>query len=465
MAVNDLITFRKGTASAWTSANPVLASGEPGYDLTNSILKIGDGVSNWVSLSGIGSSSLNNSSSSVGVRGIISTTGTLSSFAVSGGYPVGYLDLFQDGVKLVSDLDFSATDGSNVTLSNSVPSGTVLEYLTMASGVSSGGGSSGLSWSSVPASATGIGSVGSIAYDSNYFYIATNTNTWKRSSLTSWPLVSMNYLLVAGGGGGGNGRGGGGGAGGYVYSATSVPVGESISVTVGGGGAGSANSVVAQNGSNSSIALPSETIVAVGGGGGADGLKGLFTGSGMAGASGGSGGGGSGYNPVGDGGSGTVDQGYAGGAGYGSGEPYGGGGGGGAGGVGGSGQTANGGVGKADTMLVVVSAGVDIGGTRYVAGGGGAGSYNYTPGNGGSGGGGNGGNTNADGTNGVANTGGGGGGGGNSANGGSGGSGVVILRCPDSFTATTTGSPSTYVTGGYRYYKFTQNGTITFSVI
>lgn len=143
MAVNDLITFRKGTASAWTSANPVLASGEPGYDLTNSILKIGDGVSNWVSLSGIGSTSVGGSSSSsfVGVRGIISTTGTLTSFAVSGGYPVGYLDLFQDGIKLVSDLDFSATDGSNVTLSNSVPSGTVLEYLTMASGVSSGGGS------------------------------------------------------------------------------------------------------------------------------------------------------------------------------------------------------------------------------------------------------------------------------------------------------------------------------------
>jgi hypothetical protein len=143
MAVNDLITFRKGTSSAWTSVNPVLASGEPGYDLTNSILKIGDGVSNWVALSGIGSTSVGgSSSSSVGVRGIISVTGTLTSFAVSGGYPVGYLDLFQDGVKLVSSLDFSATDGSNVTLNNSVPSGTVLEYLTMASGVTSGGGSS-----------------------------------------------------------------------------------------------------------------------------------------------------------------------------------------------------------------------------------------------------------------------------------------------------------------------------------
>jgi hypothetical protein len=61
MAVNDLIQIRKGTASAWTSANPVLASGEPGYDLTNSILKIGDGVSNWVSLSGIGSTSVGGS--------------------------------------------------------------------------------------------------------------------------------------------------------------------------------------------------------------------------------------------------------------------------------------------------------------------------------------------------------------------------------------------------------------------
>jgi len=137
MAVNDLITFRKGIASEWISANPVLASGEPGYDLTNSILKIGNGVSNWVALSGIGSTSVGgSSSSSVGVRGVINTTGVLTSFSVSGGYPVGYLDLFQDGVKLVSSLDFSATDGSNVTLSNSVPSGTVLEYLTMASGVS-----------------------------------------------------------------------------------------------------------------------------------------------------------------------------------------------------------------------------------------------------------------------------------------------------------------------------------------
>lgn len=138
MAVNDLITFRKGIASQWISVNPVLASGEPGYDLTNSILKIGDGVSNWVSLSGIGSTSVGgSSSSSVGVRGIISTTGTSNTFSVSGGYSAGYLDLFQNGVKLLSGSDFTATNGTSVTLSNSVPSGTVLEYISLGTSVSS----------------------------------------------------------------------------------------------------------------------------------------------------------------------------------------------------------------------------------------------------------------------------------------------------------------------------------------
>ena len=54
MAVNDLIIFRKGTSAQWNSANPILASGEPGYDLTNEILKIGDGVSSWSGLPPIG---------------------------------------------------------------------------------------------------------------------------------------------------------------------------------------------------------------------------------------------------------------------------------------------------------------------------------------------------------------------------------------------------------------------------
>jgi hypothetical protein len=39
-----------------------------------------------------------------------------------------------------------------------------------------------------------------------------------------------------------------------------------------------------------------------------------------------------------------------------------------------------------------------------------------------------------------------------------------LIRYPDSFAAaaSTTGSPSTTTSGGFRYYKFTGDGSITF---
>lgn len=50
MPINNLIQIRKGSFSEWSTTNPVLQSGEPGFDLTNNILKIGDGVNDWSSL-------------------------------------------------------------------------------------------------------------------------------------------------------------------------------------------------------------------------------------------------------------------------------------------------------------------------------------------------------------------------------------------------------------------------------
>jgi hypothetical protein len=48
--------------------------------------------------------------------------------------------------------------------------------------------------------------------------------------------------------------------------------------------------------------------------------------------------------------------------------------------------------------------------------------------------------------------------------GGAGGSGIVILRYPSYLApaTSTTGSPETYTTGGWRVYKFVASGTITF---
>lgn len=90
MAINDLITVRKGTSSQWATANPVLASGEPGFDITNNLLKIGNGSSEWSSLSGvnIGNSLFNSSVSGIlPVKNIIAGT-NISITSSSGSFTI-----------------------------------------------------------------------------------------------------------------------------------------------------------------------------------------------------------------------------------------------------------------------------------------------------------------------------------------------------------------------------------------
>ena len=112
-----------------------------------------------------------------------------------------------------------------------------------------------------------------------------------------------------------------------------------------------------------------------------------------------------------------------------------------------------------------------LGGTplrKNYAGGGGGGVYTTgTLGSGGLGGGGNGGSGGSAGAGspGTANTGGGGGGGAaGDGPGANGGSGIVIIRYADSYAAatSTTGSPTITTGGGYRVYKYTSSGSITF---
>jgi hypothetical protein len=44
------IQFRRGTASEWTSANPILAVGEMGLETDTNYFKIGNGTTAWTSL-------------------------------------------------------------------------------------------------------------------------------------------------------------------------------------------------------------------------------------------------------------------------------------------------------------------------------------------------------------------------------------------------------------------------------
>ena len=45
-----MIQLRRGSAAAWAATSLILSVGEPGWDKTNRILKIGDGVSLWADL-------------------------------------------------------------------------------------------------------------------------------------------------------------------------------------------------------------------------------------------------------------------------------------------------------------------------------------------------------------------------------------------------------------------------------
>lgn len=62
------IQLRRGTSTEFSNANPTLGAGEPAYDSTNKVIKVGDGTKNWDALpnhvisdiSGLAASGVNN---------------------------------------------------------------------------------------------------------------------------------------------------------------------------------------------------------------------------------------------------------------------------------------------------------------------------------------------------------------------------------------------------------------------
>jgi Major tropism determinant N-terminal domain/Collagen triple helix repeat (20 copies) len=67
------IQYRRGTASQWTSANPTLATGEPGFETDTGKFKVGDGSTAWTSLA-----------YSSGIQGIQGATGATGPQGIQG---------------------------------------------------------------------------------------------------------------------------------------------------------------------------------------------------------------------------------------------------------------------------------------------------------------------------------------------------------------------------------------------
>jgi hypothetical protein len=336
---------------------------------------------------------------------------------------------------------FSEQSSVNVTVSATDPSD-VVAY-TLASGSSL---PSGITLNS----STGVisGTLPDIASDTTYNFTinaSDGINSIPRSfSLSSGAQFQVQYLVIAGGGAGAQDTAGGGGAGGYRSSVIGemsgggasaespflASVATPYSLLVGNGGT-RPSGPGQNNGQNSQFA----SIVSLGGG-----SPGGSAGFGANGYSGGSGGGAYNGTP----GSGTTGQGYAG-----ANTSTGGGGGG----AGSAGSGNNGGSGVSSSIT----------GTAVTRAGGGGG----LNGTGGSGGGGTNTGYQATSNNGVVNTGGGGSAHSGSWGGaGNGGSGIVILKYPDSKTASYGGTLVATTTSpvvGFKVTSFTAgSGSVTF---
>jgi len=87
------IQYRRGTASQWTSVNPTLADGEPGYETDTGKFKVGTGTAAWNSLpysSGIqGNQGVQGIQGLQGVQGLQGTQGLKGNQGVQGPLPSG----------------------------------------------------------------------------------------------------------------------------------------------------------------------------------------------------------------------------------------------------------------------------------------------------------------------------------------------------------------------------------------
>lgn len=119
MAVQTQFQFRRGTAAQWTSANPILAAGEFGYEADTGKGKIGNGSTAWSSLPYvIGAFDANQLTGTTLAPTVVSSAltsvGTLGSLGVTGAVQAGSINVTGN---VIYNIATNAQGGTTYTLS------------------------------------------------------------------------------------------------------------------------------------------------------------------------------------------------------------------------------------------------------------------------------------------------------------------------------------------------------------
>lgn len=128
------IILRRDTASNWTSNNPVLLAGEPGYETDTGKMKMGDGESTWNNLEYfvINPTGVTGATGSAGATGpgvdllsvashIIPATGGVYDLGATAGYE--WRDLYLSGNSIYLGGVKIASDGTNVNMNSMIIGG------------------------------------------------------------------------------------------------------------------------------------------------------------------------------------------------------------------------------------------------------------------------------------------------------------------------------------------------------
>jgi hypothetical protein len=132
MPVQTQMQVRRGTASSWTSTNPILAAGELGFETDTGKFKIGTGASTWTALLYAGGGQSTLTTYQYTATASQTTFSGADSNALTLAYTVGSIQVYLNGALLANTTDYAATTGTSVVLSAGAGLGDSLTILSLA---------------------------------------------------------------------------------------------------------------------------------------------------------------------------------------------------------------------------------------------------------------------------------------------------------------------------------------------